>query len=80
MKQIQDLNLGIEISALSIDMHHRNYHPKFMSDADGIIEENIAPVKLSDFQNRFKFLIDKYEPKTRNMNVSLIDLSENLCW
>ena len=80
MKQIQDLNLGIEISALSIDMHHRNYHPNFMSDADGIIEENIKPVKLSDFKNRYKVLIDKYETEAKRMNVNLIDTSDNLCW
>lgn len=38
IKKIQELNLGIEINVLALEMHHRNYHPLLMSDADGIIE------------------------------------------
>ena len=60
VKEIQ--SLGIEVNVLTIDMHDRNYHPSYMSDENGIIEENIKPVKLSDFKDRFRVLIDKFEP------------------
>jgi hypothetical protein len=61
-------------------MRAPNYNPAAMSDINGIIEQNINPVKLSDFKNKFKVLIDKFEPVLRKMNINVIDLSDNLCW
>lgn len=80
VNNIRYINPGVEIYTLSIDMHHRNYHPALMADPNGIIEQNIEPVKLSDFKNRYKVLIEKYEKECRNSNISLIDLTDNLCW
>ena len=61
-------------------MHDTRYDARKMVDFNGIIEENIKPVKRSEFRNRYKRLIDEYETNLKSLNVDMIDLTDNLCW
>lgn len=45
IKEIQAM--GIQVSTINIDFHHKNFDPTFMLEFDKIIEENILPVKRS---------------------------------
>lgn len=61
-------------------MHDARYDARKMVDFNGIIEENIKPVKRSEFRDRYKRLIDEYETNLKSLNVDMIDLTDNLCW
>jgi hypothetical protein len=61
-------------------MHDAHFDPRKMIDFSGIIEENIKPVKRSEFRNRYKRIIDEFETTLKDMKVDLIDLTDNLCW
>lgn len=61
-------------------MHDTRYDARKMVDFNGIIEDNIKPVKRSEFRNRYKRLIDEYETNLKSLNVDMIDLTDNLCW
>lgn len=61
-------------------MHDVKYDARKMIDFNGIIEENIKPIKRSDFRNIFKRIIDEYETNLKRLKVNMIDLTDNLCW
>ena len=42
-------------------MHDVKYDAKKMIDFNGIIEDNIKPIKRSHFRETFKRIIDEYE-------------------
>lgn len=42
IKEIQ--SLGVEVSTLTINFHHRNFHPAFMVEFIGIIDENVRAI------------------------------------
>jgi hypothetical protein len=51
-------SLGIEVSAVTLDMFSKSFNANNMVDLNGIIEENLKPFILSDYRRRFKKIID----------------------
>lgn len=92
LKKLQDHNkyllgyirkfqqLGAEVSSIAVDIEYSGLHPLNMFDFNGIIQQNIKPFRLSQFKNNYKLVIDGFENAMREGNVSIIDLSDNLCW
>lgn len=52
-----------------------------MFDADGLIESNIAPVRLSEFRAQYGGgIVEKFETDVQKAGATLIDFSEHHCW
>ena len=52
-------SLGVQVSSTTIALDHPHFDPQSMSDANGIIEENIKPVNLTWYKNKYKKMRDK---------------------
>jgi hypothetical protein len=39
--------MGIQVSALTLDLHSKHYNPNNMVDFYGIVEDNLKPVRRS---------------------------------
>lgn len=72
--------LGAEVSVVTIDFDLSRLSPTSMIDFTGVIKNNVEPFKLSDFKNKYKVIIEKYETAIRQNNATVIDLSDNMCW
>jgi hypothetical protein len=51
-----------------------------MVDINGIIEENIQPFRLSEFKERNKELINRFEAGMKSIGVGILDYADHLCW
>ena len=51
-----------------------------MISKDKIMQENIKPVRLSEWKNKNKRSIEMFENAVKSANGTLIDFSENTCW
>ena len=71
---------GVDVVATKIEMNNIQYSPFHMIDKGGVLEQNVQPFKYSDFKNKFKPAIDKFESALSSANIPMIDLADNLCW
>jgi len=55
-------------------------NPNKILDLKGVIDKNIQPFKLSDFKNKYRVIIQKYEDAIKENKAKMIDISDNLCW
>ena len=53
--------MGIEVHVVTVHIDDWNLHPNNLYDANGVIEKNIAPIKLSEFRETHKRLIGLFE-------------------
>lgn len=51
-----------------------------MSDESGVIEENIKPVKFSQFRAQISKYFDIFEQFVKNVNGELVNLTDNMCY
>ncbi len=71
---------GVEIYLSAINPEGDMYHPDRMKDESGIIEDNIKPVKLSEFRQSFTQYIQILQTLAINVGAKIIDFSDHMCY
>ena len=51
-----------------------------MYDQSGVIEENLKPVKLSEFRLQYAEAINYFEKTLEGVGAEIINLTDNWCW
>lgn len=79
IKEITDM--GIKVFVATLKPEGKEFNPKNMYDDNGnIIEENIKPVRLSEFLKKKYFLYNRLNQAIIEGGATIIDYSENLCY
>lgn len=51
-----------------------------MIDLNGVIEENVQALRLSDFRDANWEYIKRFEAGMRSIGVGIVDYADHLCW
>lgn len=79
IKEITDM--GIKVFVATLKPEGKEFNPKYMYDSNGkIIEENIKPVRLSEFLKKKSFLYNRLNQAILEGGATIVDYSENLCY
>ena len=80
-KTLKELtSIGIKVFVAALKPEGKEFNPKFMYDENGVIDERIKPVKLSEFIKKKSYLYNRLNQAIIEGGATIIDYSENLCY
>ena len=78
IKAIQ--SVGTKVFITTQNVYGNQYNPKNMYNYHGLDQTQLAPFKLSEFRSKNKNLFDILESHFAALGVTVIDLSDDLCY
>ena len=64
----------------TINPEGHKFGPYSMKDMNGVIVNNLAPVKLSEFRQENKEKINLLESTVKGVGAKIVDFSDHQCW
>ena len=80
-KNIKEItSMGIKVFVAALKPEGKMFNAKNMYNEKGVIEENIKPVRLSEFLKKKSYLYKRLNQAILEGGAKIIDYSENLCY